>query len=57
MSYHQMVDFKRSNIREKDLCTMRLIDVSYNKYFDNAKLQQPVYLNFTTFNAIVQGNG
>lgn len=52
-----MVDFKRSNIREKDLCTMRLIDVCYNKYFDNAILQQPVYLNFTTFNAIVQGNG
>lgn len=36
---------------------MRLNDVCYNKYFDNAKRQQPVYLNFTTFNAIVQGNG
>lgn len=36
---------------------MRLIDVCYSKYFDTAQRQQPVYLNFTTSNAIVQGNG
>lgn len=36
---------------------MRFIDVCHNKYFDTAQRQKPVDLNFTTSNAIVQGNG